>query len=280
MKKGWLYRRIPAMMCAALLAVSLAVPGQSAQAVPDQETRITQTPAPELTLPAVSGETQTEQTTQTPPAVSEDAQTEQTTQSPPAVSGETQTEQITQMPDSGDGQPGQTADAQPEKAADDSGLSSDMGEEIDEFVDMFIDWAVGTLFPDMDPDEVRRLVSTVFSVITSDEFQTMFAHPEVRALADAVFEQAISLSGSNPELAKKILVTAGAGESMADMLVYLFSHGEIADDFLHEAAETELGQLLIDQLEEWELSDEAEGTPVAASEGDGMQHREDDQDGR
>ena len=245
MKKRRLHHRIPAVLLAMIMALSAALP-VSCGDMP--VTAANQTENEHVAADAPMGPAEDEHVTVDDPA----GQMEEEPATVDAPTDRTEGEQV-------------TADDPAVEAEDEAGPVSRLNEMIDVLVDAVIDWAAGIMFPDMDPDEVRRFVTSAYSVAVSDEFQALIAYPEVRELMEAVFEKTAGLSRNNPELAKKILLTAGAGESVAELLVYLLSHRDDLQELLQMTAGTELGQLVVKALDELEWSYQVLPVPPAAA---------------
>ena len=263
MKKRWLYRCIPSVLLAMIMALNTVLPAQCTEQRPTGGVRVEK--AADKPLPDDAQAAQPDTDEEGPVA----AQTEQSTDeetldgaqaAQPDTDEEGPTAAQTEL-----GTNEETLDgAQAEQTEEKAQPVERMRDKVDELVDALIDWAAGIMFPDMEPDEVRRFIMAAYDVVVSDEFQSLIAHPEVRELIDALFEKAAGLSRNNPELAKRILQTAGIGESVAELLVYLLSHREDLQGLRQMASETELGQLIVKALDKPDWSYEVVTTPPAA----------------
>ena len=234
MKKRWLYRCIPSVLLAMIMALNTVLPAHCTEQSPTGGVRVEK--AADKPLPDDAQAAQPDTDEEGPTA----AQTERGTNE-------------------------ETLDgAQAEQTEEKAQPVERMRDKVDELVDALIDWAAGIMFPDMEPDEVRHFIIAAYDVAVSDEFQSLIAYPEVRELIDALFEKAAGLSRNNPELAKRILQTAGVGESVAELMVYLLSHREDLQGLRQMASETELGQLIVKALDKLDWSYEVVTTPPAA----------------
>ena len=92
----------------------------------------------------------------------------------------------------------------------------------------------GLLAQDLDVEELREYYRQFESVIQSDEFQNLIEYEEVRDLITALVDKGVDFAIEDPDLAQKILITAGMDEKIVSLLPLLLEKGSKAGEALEQ----------------------------------------------
>ena len=106
----------------------------------------------------------------------------------------------------------------------------------------------GLLAQDLDVEELREYYRQFESVIQSDEFQNLIEYEEVRDLITALVDKGVDFAIEDPDLAQKILITAGMDEKIVSLLPLLLEKGSKAGEALEAFKQSEEGKAILDSL--------------------------------